>query len=796
MRLRTGILATVVTLLVNFGFTARGEADEVGAISGTVVDAATMQPVTGATVLILGTTQGVATDDQGRFKLDGLIENVYRLSIQSLGHDTYLDSDVRVIRNKVTEVSYTLIPALVPTVGQTVEASPTAVTDQRAPVSKFEYSREEINRSAGAAGDVFRALDALPGVSSSGGEFSSFAVRGGSPKENIILVDNIPMDRTSHFIGGSEEQDAQGGRFSIFAPNLIDKAEFQGGGFSARFGGKYSSLVRLKIREGNLTTPTVNGSIDLLGAELNYLGPSYIHQNTTFMLSARHQDFERILDITGNGGVGDPRFTDVILKTHSHLGPRHTISLLGILAPEKYDRNVEDIYEEEESLTETVLYDIDDEQYIGGVNWTWLTGSRSFVHTTGYYRARRGSQHVGRAYTDSIDGRAPLPEEVATRDRIYSQFKDEDEAGIRASATVVDLSGVTLTMGLDIAQIWLDSRRSLNGIDTGYVFDASDRRDDPDQYYLILDPADYNHSLDTRATQVASYIDGSLTVGSLVLNPGLRVERGAFNNEQYLSPRLSATMALNSQTRLNAAFGRYMQPPELDVIAAAESNRSLRDESSHHYIAGITRALRDDIRVTVEAYYKDFDDLLVRADRTTQTRVNGGEGWAYGADVGLIKRLTGRFFGQVSYSYSQSERNDRDGSGWYPSDFNQPHIATLLGGYQPDKDWTISAKWKYATGRPADAYIVRSDVHNNPELRRYSQEITANNGRRLDDFHTLNIRIDYRRQFGRLALVSYIDILNVYGHLNVNAEEFIPQTGEIEKNGFELIPTLGFKLEL
>ena len=139
-------------------------------------------------------------------------------------------------------------------------------------------------------------METLPGVSTSGGEFAAFSVRGGSPKENIILIDNIPFDKISHFNGGStEEQNKQGGRFSIFAPNLIEEARFQAGGFSAQYGGKLASFLDIRLKEGNRQTPTVDGRFDITGWELNYDGPAYLHGGTSLVLSARHTDFERIL---------------------------------------------------------------------------------------------------------------------------------------------------------------------------------------------------------------------------------------------------------------------------------------------------------------------------------------------------------------------------------------------------------------------------------------------------------------------------------------------------------------------
>ena len=82
-----------------------------------------------------------------------------------------------------------------------------------------------------------------------------------------------------------------------------------------------------------------------------------------------------------------------------------------------------------------------------------------------------------------------------------------------------------------------------------------------------------------------------------------------------------------------------------------------------------------------------------------------------------------------------------------------------------------------------------------PDFRRFSKQITANNAGRLGDFHTFNIRVDYRKQLDRIAVVSFLDIVNLYDHLNVNENRFLPLTGKIEKEGFGILPTIGVKLE-
>ncbi len=306
-RLPIVILAFLISATFSF-------AEQLGAIKGRVLDQATKQPLVGVNVFIVGTTQGTSSTSAGEFAITDVKEDVYKLRFSLVGYRIQLRTDVRVVRNKATYIETEMVEDAVQADEVVVNAGSFEL-DKQAPVSKYTYTREEINRSPGAAGDLMRAIETLPGVSSSGGEFSAFSVRGASPRDNIVLVDNIPVDRISHFDGGvNEEQEALGGRFSVFAPNLIEEAQFQAGGFPARFGGKHAALVNMKMKQGNRDNFTMNGTYDLLGWEFNYDGPTYILPTTAMILSARHQDFRTVLKITDQKDLGDPDYTDIIPK--------------------------------------------------------------------------------------------------------------------------------------------------------------------------------------------------------------------------------------------------------------------------------------------------------------------------------------------------------------------------------------------------------------------------------------------------------------------------------------------------
>ena len=403
---------------------------------------------------------------------------------------------------------------------------------------------------------------------------------------------------------------------------------------------------------------------------------------------------------------------------------------------------------------------------------------------------------TGRANPLFENGQPPQTVEQISRKDIIYQDSQEDEVGARSIFTYLPGNNSTITAGFEVSRTSFDFLRTQNGLDTLYFYDQDDFRPAPSQKFIITSPEFVNQNFNDTKTIAAAFSEYSFRpIDKITLNAGLRYEYNQFNGQHYFAPRGSGSFRVNPETRLNFATGIYFQTPEFDVLTADTRNLDLRNEKSYHFILGLTRYLRNDLKLTTEVYYKSFDDLIVRNDRTNQLRTNEGDGWAAGIDLSLIKRFVNKFYGQINYSFAQSKRDDNNGEGSYNSDFNQPHIFSVLGGYEFNKEWTISAKWRFATGRPKDSFIVHENIFNDPNFVRFSKEITENNGTRLSDFHTFNVRIDYRKQLGRIALVSFIDIVNIYNHLNVNEDRFLEVTGEEDNRGFGILPTGGVKVE-
>ncbi len=808
MKKRTSHRHTILTAVFFFIFATLSTAARVsdpsigaetttkGNISGVVIDKESKQPIPNVSVQIIGTQTGTSTDIDGTFIIKNVEEDIYKLQYSSIGYMRHIETNVRVVRNKTTMVKEIELNEQIVS-GETVEVTASVFSsDNVSPVTNYHYSMEEIRRSPGATGDIFRAIETLPGVASSGGEFSAFSVRGGSPRDNIVVVDNIPFDKVSHFDGGTEEQEAQGGRFSIFTPGVIDEANFQAGGFSARYGGKNASFVDLKIKEGNRESATMNGTYDVLGWEFNYDGPSYLQGKTSLLFSARHQNFRTILDMTGQKDLGYPSFTDVLLKTTTELDSRNKISILGIYSPEFFERTIDNVYEIDDQKYDNQLARSSDTKSLLGLNWRTLTGTSSVLENAVYYRGNTADFRRSNSYVYPYNGIVPKKEDAHVRDDYYKYTSDEDEIGIRSQFTYTPTSVSSIAVGIQANNTAFSYSAKQIMAETLFVYDRNDFRPNPAEKFIILDPAFINSTLSTSKSTGAAFAEYTYSPNEVLkFIPSVRYEYNGFNEKSYISPRFSASYFISDKTKLSAATGVYYQPVELRTISLDVRNAKLKNERSIHYIVGVTTYLTDDVKFTAEFYHKDLNDLIVKTDRTTDLRKNSGTGQARGIDFGLVKKFTDKWYGQMNYSYSSSRRDNHDGLPEYNSDFDQPHIFNVLFGYELNSEWSFSTKWKFATGRPKDSYVLNANVFNDPGMMRYSKEITGNNTERLPDFHTWNVRADYRKQLGDVAIVAFLDILNLYNRLNVNEERFIETTGTIDPKGFQILPSFGLKLE-
>jgi outer membrane receptor for ferrienterochelin and colicin len=776
---------------------AQAQQEAAGAVRGRIMDSVTGRAVPTATVHLMRNQQIQGTaeaDSAGDFSFDAVPEGVYSVEVEKPGYLKAVQADVRVVLRRVAAVEFALVRARDEELAEVVVSARATAGDPRATPNTVLLEREEIRRNPGSAGDVFRALDVLPGVVATG-EFSNFTVRGNGPRDNLILIDGIPFDKVAHFDEslGEEEIDG-GGRYSIFAPNIIGSARFSPGGWRAAEGGKNGSLLELEVADGNFASSTVGARLDIIGVEADYDGPSYVADNTSVLLSARKFDFSNLFKAIGEDDIGTPRMTDVILKSVTAINADHRLELLAIHAGEDNKRTVQNALKSE-NFEDLGIGESDQQSNLLGVTWRWSAGESAQLRNTFYYRNSDKKSTQGEAYPD-LAGPDPTPATTPVREDIMRIKEDETEFGLRSHfSTKLGPDGI-FSAGAHVARVDLDFDRRLSGDWIRYVYDQSDFRADPTQRYIVLTPGELNSTLSATGTRVAAYADYAWTSGDFTWTPGVRYERDGFSEKSRVAPRLLLSWQPDAATRVWTGGGVYYQAPRYLDIAANPSNHDLESERSTQLLLGVSRYLHEDLRFTAEGYYQRLDDLIVYNDRTTNTATNIGEGHAAGVDLMLAKRMSRGWSASATYSFSRARRDDKLGAGEYASDWDRPHAFGIVGAWQPSDRWTFSAKWKYASGRPTDAFIVHDDVLGDDGPVRYSKELTRTNADRMPVYHSLSLRADYQRRFGPLSLVAYLDILNVYGRKNGNAYEWDERRGiNIIEGLDEMLPTIGLRFE-
>ena len=793
------LAALILSASVSVSLPAHAQAQQeaAGAVRGRVVDSVTGRAVPTATVQLMRNQQvqgTVEADAAGAFSFDQVPEGVYSVEVEEQGYVKAGQADVRVVLRRVAAVEFALLRGSDEVLDEVVVSARATAGDPRATPNTVLLEREEIRRNPGSAGDVFRALDVLPGVVATG-EFSNFTVRGNGPRDNLILIDGIPFDKVAHFDESlGEEEINGGGRYSIFAPNIIGSAKFSPGGWRAAEGGKNGSLLELQIADGNFASSTAGVRLDIIGVEADYDGPSYLFDNTSVLLSARRFDFSTLFKAIGENDIGKPRMTDFIGKSVTKLNDDHRLELLAIYAGEDNKRTVENALASED-FEDAELSDAKQHSALFGATWRWSPGEVAQLRNTFYYRDSNTKSTLGEAFPD-LAGPNPTPATTPVRENILRSKEGETEIGWRSDYSTLLGAGGIFSAGAQVARVDLDFDHRLSGDWTRYVYDQSDFRADPSQRYIVLTPAKLNATLSAAETRLAAYADYAWTFGDFTLTPGMRYERNGFSGKSNVAPRLLLSWQPDQVTRVWTGGGVFYQAPRYLDIAADPSNLDLKSERSTQVMVGFSRHLRDDLYFSAEGYHQQLDDLIVLSDRTTNTLTNIGKGSATGVDLLLTKRMSKYWSASATYSFSRARRDDKLGGGEYASDWDRPHAFGVVGAWQPSDPWTFSAKWKYASGRPTDAFIVHNGVLGDAGPLRYSKELTRTNTERLPAYHSLNLRADYQRRFGPLSVVAYLDIVNVYGRKNGNAYEWNERRGVNIIEGLdELLPTIGLRFE-
>jgi hypothetical protein len=770
-------------------------AEAPGGLTIIVKNQITDRPISNAQITITkretNTTSSFETDARGRLFIEPLDPGLFSVSVAKSGFATAYEASVRVITRKNLQIAFELLELL----GDSVTLEGMVVRAKQADVftsaSSTFRNREELRSAVGGGADPLLSLDGLPGLVSTG-EFASFSVRGRGPRDNLIFVDGFPFDKAVHFDAtlGEDEDVGGGGRFSIFAPNVISGAEFSPGGWGPAYGGRAASLLKLEVAGGN-PSPSASLRLDLAGFEVGYDGPTGLTENSTVLVSARRLDFGSLFEIIEELDIGEPVIRDIIVKSTIPANHNNTFEILLIDTQETFTRDVNHVYESPNFVDAALLvFKQDTDLY--GLTLRSLVGAEAVWTNKVYYRKSDKISSEGESFPDLVPPGSPASS-FPVRENIITIREFEREIGWRSDFSTVNRWGV-FSAGFQATQLHLDYNTALDGEWNRFVYDHNDHRPNPDQRYIVLTPANINSTLNKTETNYAVYLDQVFDRGVWDIRSGVRLERDGFADESFAAPRFSVNWRPGNIIRYFATAGLFHQSPRYLHLASNTSN-ALKNEEISHGSFGARYSPKKNWSILTEVYYQKLDNLVVDLDRTRGTFANIGDGTSYGFDVVVNGTVREGLYTSATYSYNDAVIDRKDGRGKVPADFSRKHVATLGLTWEITDRWKIGARYKHLSGRPYDNFTIHSDVLGPGQPLRYSKEITERNVGRSSGYGLLNVRVDYRRSFGPIDVTTFLDVINVTATSASDETEFDYRRGVVVKGDSEAEPLIGLRLD-
>jgi hypothetical protein len=576
--MRTFYIGFITGLLgiLNPGFTQEINNSHIrGRIVGRVLDETTQSPLIGVNIIIDGTRTGAASDEKGEYAIDHILPGIYIVRYHMIGYETRIINNVVVNPGKTTHQTVELKSTVIQ--GKEVVVTGTFFQEAKdAVVSNRSVDFEEIRSDPGSAEDIQRVMQALPAVVSGADQDNEIIVRGGMPGENLFLMDNIEIPNPNHF----GYQGAGGGPMNMINAQFIRRVDFYAGAFPARYGDKASSVMDITLRDGNRERFTGHAYLGMAGAGAIVEGP-IARGKGSYIFSARKSFLDLIIASTGLTAV--PHYYNLQGRVVYDLHPNHQLIFNGIFGDDRitieddesgYGRGAENV----RSLSH---------QYAFGLTLRSLLGKKGFSRITLSQTLNHWDQYV----YDNQD----IP--------YYTNLSTEIERTLKMDMTYVPRPNFEVNMGIQVKSIPFTISQWAQQ-DTAFVYDTTVDPPQPFEIFQIYEEFDRTADQTTMKGAAFAHIKWML-LPRLTTTLGLRGDYFDYTRKSTLDPRIGFSYALNTRTNLNLAFGQHSQSPPYIAITSHPDNRNLDYKKTRQVVLGLEHLFREDIRGTLEVYYKD-----------------------------------------------------------------------------------------------------------------------------------------------------------------------------------------------
>lgn len=743
---------TISAFIFTLFFTTIGFSQSEFTISGTISDGNNGESLIGASVLIDELSTGTVTNAYGFYSIT-LPQGSYNLISSYVGFASF---------NKKIELNED-IKLDIELQGESNVLKDVVITGEKAnknvesvEMSKEKLSIEKIKSIPAVFGevDIIKAIQLLPGISATGEGQSGFNVRGGSVDQNLILLDEAVVYNAAHFLGF----------FSVFNPDAIKNVEVYKGGIPAEYGGRLSSVLDIRMNDGNKKKFGVTGGIGSISSRVTFEGP--IQKNeSSFLLSGRRTYADQFLRFAQDTSIRNNKvfFYDLNAKANYKIGENDRIYLSGYFG--------DDVFK-------FAGAQISWGNKTGTARWNHVYNSKLFSNFTMVYSkydyslGTNEDQGVGFKWDSGIEDYSGKID--------YNYFLNSNNS-IKFGAQLthhdfepgkIEPIGESIFSGLD-----LDDKTSWEG--AIYLSNEQKFGDRLSAIYGLR----YSMFANTGGTNVYSY-DENFTVSDTTLYNKGEIYNTFFNFE----PRLGVKFTLSDNSSIKASYNRMAQyvhlasngisSSPLDIWFPSSTN--VKPQLADQYALGYFHNFKDNMfESSVEVYYKDIQNAIDFKDHATlllnqfiEGELRVGDARAYGAEF-LVRKNQGKLTGWISYTLAKSERQIEtinDGE-WYNATWDKTHDAALVLSYELNKRVSFSANWIYATGRaitlPTGKYEYQGTT-----VPVYSDR----NAERMPDYHRADIgfTLQNKEKVNRKLFWDLnVSIYNVYNRHNAYSINFV-----------------------
>jgi hypothetical protein len=778
------LAAAIVWLTAGAGRAAAQDTTGMGSVAGTLRDAAG-QVLAATPVCLQGTTSCSDTDGAGRFRFADVRGGTYRLEILPPGRLPVVSDPIDV--RPGVESSIELVVPQENGVSQSVTVSaPELSMPPAVKTSAYLVSTASLLKSAAALQDVSRYVQSLPGVVIGTNDFrNDIIVRGGSPLENLFVVDNVEIPNINTFANFA----SAGGTVSILDAQLLQDVTFLTGGYPAPYGNRTSSVLQVTQREGSRDEFRGWATLGFAGAGAIAEGP-IASDKGSWVVSARRSFLDLFTDDVGIGGV--PVLYTLNAKAVYDLSPRDRVWAVNVSAVDDIRLGLNDDTELDDALAN---FDI---RYEGarsatGFNWQRLLGTRGVGLLGVTHSEARVRQQVKDLVRDSVPPPDVPPEAlIETSPIVYAEDSREGETTVKYDLTL-HLPGVdTVQAGASVKTSGLR-----------YDVDSPYGNDTPYSPEPGVDPLQLSSTF--RAFQASAYAQFTANLAPRVaLTAGGRFDHYDVLGQSRFSPRVGASVALSDELSWRFSAGQYYQAPAFLFVSSFPEHRALLPWRADHLVTGLVWSPSPGLRLSAEAYRKTYRDYPVAAELPSVSLANigdtfdvreilfrltsAGEGVAEGVELFAEQRLTRRLYGQANVSFSRTRHAGLDGVR-RPGSFDYPFVFNVTGGYRMSDTWEASARAAFLSGRPYTPY----DETVSETQRRGVYDLSRVNALRAPDYVRLDLRADRRFTVGNQVVNVFFGVQNVTNRRNVAGYQWNRRTNGVQVSQQQgVFPILGF----